>query len=129
MNRPVHFEIQAEDTERASAFSSAVFGWRTAEWEGPADYWLITTGPDDQPGINGGILRRQGPDPAPDAPVIAFVCTIEVPALDDTVAAATASGGTVAMPRMPVLGVGWLAYCKDTEGNIFGALEPDATAG
>jgi predicted enzyme related to lactoylglutathione lyase len=129
MRRPVHFEIHADDPERASAFYSTVFGWRIEKWAGPADYWLVTTGPDGEPGINGGILRRQGPPPAAGAPVHGYVCTTEVPALDDTVEAATGAGGTVALPRMPVPGVGWLAYLEDTEGNLFGVLEPDPNAG
>ena len=40
----------------------------------------------------------------------------------------TASGGSIALPKMPVPGVGWLAYFKDTEGNIFGAMQGDANA-
>ncbi len=34
----------------------------------------------------------------------------------------------VALPKMAVPGVGWLAYCKDTEGNIFGFMQSDETA-
>ena len=37
-------------------------------------------------------------------------------------------GGTVALAKMPIPGVGWLAYCKDTEGNIFGMMQPDPKA-
>jgi uncharacterized protein len=112
----------------ASAFHATIFGWKIEKWPGPADDWLVTTGADDEPGINGGILRRRGPAPAPDAPVISYVCTIDVPALDETVGAATGAGGSVAVPRMPVPGIGWLGYLKDTEGNIFGVLEGDETA-
>ena len=52
MARPVHFEIHADDPERAVEFYSAVLGWTFTKWEGPADYWLVTTGPDNEPGIN-----------------------------------------------------------------------------
>jgi predicted enzyme related to lactoylglutathione lyase len=48
--------------------------------------------------------------------------------VDDTIATVTASGGTIALEKMPVPGIGWLAYAKDTEGNIFGVLQPDPTA-
>lgn len=61
MPRVVHFEVHADDPERAANFYSGVFGWELAKWEGPQDYWLITTGPDDEPGINGGwcnVRRR-----------------------------------------------------------------------
>ncbi|WP_244432547.1 VOC family protein [Desulfocurvibacter africanus] len=51
--RVIHFEIPARDPERANAFYSGVFGWDVRKWEGPEDYWLLTTGPDEEPGING----------------------------------------------------------------------------
>jgi len=41
---------------------------------------------------------------------------------------ATESGGSVALLKMAIPTVGWLAYCKDTEGNVFGMLTPDANA-
>ena len=34
----------------------------------------------------------------------------------------------VALPKMPIPGVGWLAYMKDTEGNVFGMMQADANA-
>ena len=60
MPRVVHFEIHAEDPERAVAFYTRVFDWQFSKWDGPMPYWLIKTGPDDQRGINGGLLRRHG---------------------------------------------------------------------
>jgi predicted enzyme related to lactoylglutathione lyase len=126
MNRVVHFEVHAEDPERAIRFYSAVLGWSFTHWGGPMDYWLITTGPDDQPGINGGLVRRMG---AIDGQaVIAFVCTVDVASVDDSVAKALENGGTVALPKMAIPGVGWLAYVKDTEGNIFGMMQNDPSA-
>ena len=126
MNRVVHFEVHAEDPERAIRFYSAVLGWSFTQWGGPMDYWLITTGPDDQPGINGGMVRRMG---AIDGQaVIAFVCTVDVASVDDSVAKALENDGTVALPKMAIPGVGWLAYVKDTEGNIFGMMQNDPSA-
>ncbi len=60
--------------------------------------------------------------------MIAYVCTIDVPSLDDVIAKITARGGTLALPKMAVPGVGWLAYYKDTEGNIFGVMQSDPSA-
>ena len=126
MNRVVHFEVHAEDPERAIRFYSAVLGWSFTHWGGPMDYWLITTGPDDQPGINGGMVRRMG---AIDGQaVIAFVCTVDVASVDDSVAKALENGGTAALPKVAIPGVGWLAYVKDTEGNIFGMMQNDPSA-
>ena len=89
-------------------------------------YSMITTGPNDQPGINGGLIQRQGKIDGP--AVIAYVCTVGVESFDSSVATVEANGGTVALPKMPIPGIGWLAYYKDTEGNIFGMMQPDPSA-
>ena len=60
MNRVVHFDIQADDPKRAAAFYSTVFGWKFNQW-GDIEYWLVTTGDDSQPGINGALT---GANPA-----------------------------------------------------------------
>ena len=127
MPRPVHFEIHAEDLDRAQRFYEGLFGWTIQAW-GDTGYRLITTGEDTQRGINGGMLRRMGPGPAAMAPVTAWVCTVDVDDLDGYLARSQAGGGAVALPRMAVPGVGWLAYCKDTEGYIFGLMQSDTNA-
>jgi len=126
MSRVVHFEIHAENPERAATFYKNSFGWQISKWDGPADYWLISTGPSNEPGIDGAITKRQGPIDG--EAVIAYVCTIDVPSVDDATAKVTAHGGTIALPKMPVPHVGWLVYCKDTEGNIFGMMQNDPSA-
>ena len=126
MSRVVHFEIHADDPRRAANFYQEVFGWQIQKWDGPADYWLVTTGKPPEPGIDGAILQRQGPING-DA-VIAYVCTVDVASVDDTIAKITSLGGTIALPKDPVPGVGWLAYAKDTEGNIFGVMQSDHNA-
>jgi hypothetical protein len=87
---------------------------------------LITTGPASERGIDGGLIRRQGPIDG--QAVIAYVCTIDVPSVDDTVRTVGLNGGANVVPKMPIPGVGWLAYCKDTEGNIFGVMQADERA-
>jgi predicted enzyme related to lactoylglutathione lyase len=126
MPRVVHFEIHAEEPERAVKFYRNTFAWEITKWEGPQPYWLVKTGPDGQPGINGGILKR--PCPIDGRAVIAYVCTIDVPSVDDYAKQVQKGGGTVEMPKMAIPGIGWLAYCKDTEGNIFGLMQPDKGA-
>ncbi len=129
MSRPVHFEIHADDPERAAKFYQQVFGWNITKWSGPIEYWIIVTGPDSAPGINGGMLRRNGAAPAEMAAVNAYVCTIGVADVDDVVNRIPSAGGQIAVPKMPVPGIGWLAYGKDPEGNIFGILQPEPAAG
>ena len=126
MPRVVHFEIHAADPDRAVNFYKSLFGWEFQKWEGPMEYWLVTTGPNDQPGINGGLVRRQGE--VDGQAVIAYVCTVDVENLDASVQTAVDKGGQIALPKMPIPGMGWLAYCKDTEGNIFGMMQGDPNA-
>jgi predicted enzyme related to lactoylglutathione lyase len=126
MKRVVHFEIHAEDPERAIRFYQGLFGWEFSKWAGPQDYWLIKTGPDGVPGINGGMIRRHGSIDG--QAVIGYVCTIDVPSVDEYVQKIIAGGGPIVLPKMPIPGVGWLAYGKDTEGNIFGIMQMDAAA-
>ena len=128
MARVVHFEIHAENPERAAKFYQEFLGWNLTRWEGPMDYWLIQTGTADQPGIDGGLLRRRGAGPADGQAVNAFVCTADVDNLDALLSRVAGLGGALAVPRMPVPGIGWLAYVKDTEGNILGLMQSDPTA-
>jgi predicted enzyme related to lactoylglutathione lyase len=125
MGRVVHFEIHAEEPERAVAFYQSVFGWKFTQWEGNP-YWLIETGPKDVPGIDGGLLPRNSP--VEGTGVIAFVCTADVDDLDASMAAVKENGGSIAMEKQSVPGVGWLAYGIDTEGNIFGMMQSDPNA-
>jgi uncharacterized protein len=118
MNRPVHFEIPAEDPERAIHFYEKVFGWKFERWNGPMEYWTIWTG-ESQPGINGGLMTRR--DPAQPC-----VNTMDVADLDAKTTVIEAAGGLCVVPKMPIPGVRWLAYFKDTEGHIFGAMQADA---
>jgi uncharacterized protein len=126
MPRPTHFEIHADDPDRAQRFYEAMFGWGFTAW-GDGSYRLIDTGADG-PGINGGLMRRHGEGPKGGEPVNAWVCTVEVDDVDAYVARAEAGGGSVAVPKTALGGVGWLAYVKDSEGNILGLMQPDDAA-
>ena len=66
--------------------------------------YQIWTGPDGQPGINGGLVRRMGPNPAPTdpTPVIAYVGTIDIPDIDKSMADVTKAGGTLALPKQAI---------------------------
>ncbi|MSU49670.1 MAG: VOC family protein [Opitutus sp.] len=129
MPRPIHFEIHADNPERAIAFYTITLGWTFKKWEGgPMPYWLVTTGADGTTGINGGLHPRMGPPAVDGQAVVAFVCTVDVDNVDAYVAKVTAAGGNICVPKMPIPGMGWLAYAKDTEGNIFGMMQIDPAA-
>ena len=133
MNRVVHFEIQADNAERAIKFYTDVFGWSFIKWEGaPTPYWMVMTAEKDskEPGINGGLLPRKPdcPPVAEGAAVNAFVCTMQVDSIDATIKKIEAAGGKLALPKFAIPGMAWQAYYKDTEGNIFGIHQPDTNA-
>ena len=121
MPRVIHFEIPAADLDRAEKFYAGVFGWKIEKWAGPMDYRLATTGPDGEPGINGAIMAREGPQSA-------VVNTVDVPSIDEAMRKVAAAGGKVLTPKMPVPGIGWAARCQDTEGNTFGLMQADPAA-
>ena len=95
MSRPVHFELPADQPERAIAFYEKVFGWSFNKWDGPMPYWMISTGDKAQPGINGGMLPRQHPGQG-------VVNTVGVADLDATIATVEASGGKIEIGRAHV---------------------------
>jgi hypothetical protein len=97
-----------------------VFGWKVQKWNGPVDYWLVITGPEDQPGINGAIKHRSDHGTTYN--------TIEVPSVDQFLLKIEEEGGSMAMPKTAIPGVGYHAYCRDTEGNLFGIMESNTSA-
>ena len=130
MSRPIHFEIQADDLDRAKAFYAEVFGW-TFEDYGQftgAPYWGVVTGPEGEPGINGGIMPRPAPAAGAGSGANAAVLTMGVEDFDATAAAIEAAGGTVALPKTALTGMAWQGYFLDTEGNTFGIHQPDEDA-
>lgn len=118
--RPIHFEIPSENPEKAIEFYSKVFGWKFNQWTG-MEYWLCTTGSDDEPGINGAIMKRMNPGQP-------FANHISTPNIDKTMKDIEAAGGEIVVPKMPIPGVGYYAYFKDLDGIIMGVMQDDATA-
>jgi predicted enzyme related to lactoylglutathione lyase len=126
VGRVVHFEIHASDMDRAERFYTEVFGWAAQRTEaGERDYRLLYTGPDGTPGINGALIERQGGGPASGDDVNAFVCTVAVEDLDATRQRIGERGGAQVVDVREVPGVGRLAYFRDPEGNLLGAIQPE----
>lgn len=123
MNTVIHFEIQADDVERAKKFYENVLGWKISQMmkkeEGGMDYWGIETR-EAGPGINGGLYKR--PDKAEDKYYL-YDCTILVDNLEDAMAKVKANGGIIVKEKDEIPGVGWFAGAKDTEGNRFGLMQ------
>jgi predicted enzyme related to lactoylglutathione lyase len=121
MSRVIHFEIPANDPERTASFYKQAFGWKIEKWPGPMEYWMVYTGAEGTPGINGGLLRKQGP-------VVSTTNTIGVESVDAAVTAVTNAGGKLVMAKTPIPTVGYFAYCQDPEGNLFGVMHADPNA-
>lgn len=115
MLRVVHFEINADQPERAISFYKEVFGWKIEEYK-DGGYWLIMTGKKGDVGIDGGLQKRESPKDS-------TMNYIDVPSVDEFTAKITAKGGSVVKPKMAIPEVGHIAVCKDTEGNTFGIIE------
>jgi predicted enzyme related to lactoylglutathione lyase len=116
MPRPIHFDLGAIDPARAIAFYKAAFGWTVEKWNGPTEYYLITTGAPREPGIDGGLALSK--DEGVDTNL-----TLGVASLEEAIAAVTAAGGTIVGDIRTIFGVGRMVTCKDTEGNSFGLME------
>ncbi|MEF3403419.1 VOC family protein [Agromyces sp. CCNWLW203] len=124
----VHFEIPADDQERAGAFYRAAFDWKLDPIPGMDYTNVITTPVDDatqqplEPGaINGGMFQRADRLTTP-------ILTVDVDDIDGALERITEIGGSVVSPRAPVPGMGWFAYFADTEGNILGLWTTDPGA-
>ena len=117
----MHFEISADQLKRAIRFYNDVFAWQVNKWDGPEDYWLITTGDEDQLGIDGGFIRHQDCSAT-------IINTIDVSSVDDFVLKIAQNGGKLVTPKMSIPGAGYVAYCQDTETNTFGIFQADASA-
>ena len=125
MAKVVHFEIPADNVDRAKNFYGSIFGWELQTMPmGESEYTTVkTTDVNEQtqmplePGaINGGMMQRDDVTPAP-------VITIDVDAIDDVLKEIEASGGATVTPRTPIPGMGAFAYFKDPEGNVMGLWE------
>ncbi len=122
MPKVIHFEIPATDTKRAVAFYEKVFGWKIEKYgQQEMDYWLVIAGEDAEPGINGAIAKKDEVHPT-------TVNTVSVASFEEAAEKIKAAGGEVFGPKMAVQGVGYMSYCRDTEGNLFGIMQMDPNA-
>ena len=121
MPRIIHFDIPADDPARAQKFYQELFGWKFEKWDGPMEYWVVKTGDEKQPGINGGLAKRMPGQ-------IGVTNTIDVDSVDEFAKKIQSKGGKVIMPKTAIPQVGYFAQCMDTEGNIFGIIQMDKNA-
>ena len=120
MSRIIRFELRTHEPRKVIDFYARVFGWSFIKADAKFDYWLVRTGDDESPGINGGLSIG--------SPVRPVVNTILVRNLDATLEQIELHGGKVLSPRGSWPGDGSYASFEDPGGNQFG-LEEAATPG
>jgi predicted enzyme related to lactoylglutathione lyase len=116
-----HFEIPADDVERASKFYTMVFEWNMQKLANPEDpskdYWFFDTKDENgNKGIGGGLMKRQAPEHS-------VTNYITVPSVDDYVSKIEKAGGKVIMPKTEIPEMGFIVVFLDTENNMFGLYE------
>lgn len=123
MNRVIHFDLYADDPRRASEFYGKAFGWKFEKWKGEGmEYWLIMTGSETEPGIDGGMAKREKEWSKSSSN---NAITIGVSEIDAAMEKVEKFGGKIVMPKMAIPGVGWFATFKDTEGNTLSVMQED----
>jgi len=112
--KPVHFEIPAQDTNRAREFYGNLFGWQFDSPMPEMDYRMARTA--DSEGAAVYPAEKRG-----------LLVYYDVDNIDAHVAKVRDSGGE-AEDKMPVPNMGWFSQCKDPEGNSFGLWQTDSSA-
>jgi uncharacterized protein len=121
MPRISYLDFSADDPDRAVNFYSKVFGWQINKWDGPKEYWEIKTGEPNEPGIDGGLSKREriGDWTTP---------FINVPSIDQYIDKIESNGGKIIQPKTPIPSIGYTLLVKDTESNTIGLFEENKQA-
>lgn len=123
----VHFEIPADDVERARKFYSNLFGWKIEMIEvkkdgASMDYWIISTSRESKESseksshLEGGLIKRQHPQ----QPNLNYISVTSIEEYSNKV---KELGGKVVLPKTEITGYGFFAVCIDTENNAFALWE------
>lgn len=130
MGRLVHFEIEVDNIDRAIKFYREVFGWTFEDWSEytGVPYYGATTGDDNELGINGGLVKRQGASRKENQAINGYTCTMAVENYDLSEQKILDNGGQLSVAKHALPGMAWQGYYYDTEGNLFGIHQPDENA-
>jgi predicted enzyme related to lactoylglutathione lyase len=122
MDRVYYFELPVDDFERATKFYESVFGWEITKHDRPSGpYYAVKTGDDSSPGINGSLFKKE-------EGWSQISNVISVRDIDSAIRKIKKLGGEIVFPKTVINGVGYLAYFKDLDGNIFGMMQEDSSA-
>ena len=116
-NAIVHFEIPADDVQRAQQFYKKAFGWKISDPHNMG-YFFVETRKEGEEGINGGLMQRKMPNQP-------FMNYIMVKSIEPALAKVVQAGGIVCLPKQEIgAGMGWIACFQDTEHNMMGFYQP-----
>lgn len=121
--KPTYFDFTVEDLKEAKQFFEHVLGWRFKKFPMPYEYYRITAGNPEEPGINGGIGELKNTSITDGRPMTQV--TIPVPDLEETLQKVKENGGSIIEQRMAIPGIGWYATCAEPGGLKFGLLQID----
>ena len=118
----VHFDIPADDIERAKSFYKELFNWKIEAVPGPMEYYeILTKKEDNEEGVAGGMGKRQQKGTG-------ITNYIGVPSIDEYILKTQELGAKIIMPKTTIPGFGYLAVFLDTENNSLGLWETDPNA-
>lgn len=127
MDKVEHFEIPADDIERALKFYKNVFKWELNPVPGAKYTRLLTIKVDQKTvtprgfEVNGAIIKRS-------KDIVTPVVTISVADMEDSLKRIEEEGGRILIGRTEFGAAGYTAYFKDTEGNVMGLWQVRARA-
>jgi predicted enzyme related to lactoylglutathione lyase len=120
-NNICFFAVHADELPRARRFYETVFGWKFQPW-GPPGFFLVATGDQNDPGIQGALQKRH--EVVPGQRINGYECTIAVADIDATALAVEANGGKIVLSKCEIPTVGWLIKIQDPEGNVVCVKQP-----
>lgn len=113
-NVVTHIEWDTADHVKLKDFLSGLFGWQFTPY---GDNYFITD--DTLTGVSVGVNRSERPQTAGGSPGV----YVTVKSIDETLTKAKSLGGSVAVPKSPIPGMGSYAVAKAPDGNLIGLFE------
>ena len=116
----MHFEIPVDNAERAKKFYKESFDWQMQDMPEMKYISVKTVDTDEKQmpkelgAINGGMFLKSD---MPDVPLsVSFA--VDVQSIDEAIKKIKNAGGLIIKEKSQVGEMGFMAYFKDTEGNI-----------
>lgn len=121
MPRISYLDFSADQPNRAVNFYRNVFDWQINKWDGPREFWEIKTGESDEPGIDGGLSKRER--------IGEWITPfINIKSIDQYINKIESNGGKIIQPKTAIPTIGYTLLFKDTESNTIGLFEENKQA-